>query len=509
MRSPRFVIIIIFFLLSIIIPFTVAWLFLDDAYVFGGFLLNPMDGNSYLAKMYQGFSGSWTFVLPYTAQPGEGSFLFIFYLFLGHLARLTGLSLLLTFHLARVFSSIILIITLYMFYMLVFQSDSNKVFRALLLSSFGSGMGWLVSVLGLMTSDFWVAEAYPFLSSYANPHFPLGLAIFLWILMDVSKKSDWRNLIQLLILSILLSWIMQFGIVMLCTFIFCRNLIDWRRKRNVNWPAFLVILFFGGGFVGYQYIVIAQNPILSLWNDQNVTAAPPIWDLIISLSPALIFNYWGVKYIIKDSTRSQYQIILLWLFLGGALIYLPFNLQRRFMFGIYIPVVILCVVGVEILEVRFTKLKRIIWPSLLVISLLTNFYLLLAGSFAVRAHNPKLVIDSSEYAAFQWIEESTAEESLIMASPELGMFLPAYTGRKVLYGHPFETVNAQETKELVSQFYQGDLSDESAKNFIVNKNIDYIFFGQRESKLGSPEYISQFDVIYDSEEVKIFVVDSR
>ncbi|MCJ7623169.1 MAG: hypothetical protein MUO76_06675 [Anaerolineaceae bacterium] len=161
------------------------------------------------------------------------------------------------------------------------------------------------------------------------------------------------------------------------------------------------------------------------------------------------------------------------------------------------------------MEERFIKLKRIIWPGILVLSLLTNFSLIFAGYFAVQAHNPKLVITSDEYTAFQWIEKTTGEESLIMASPELGLYIPAYTGRKVLYGHPFETVNAEETERLASRFYQGDLSEESAINFIVENNIDYIFFGQRESKLGSPGYLSQFDVLYETDKVKILSVDSK
>ena len=61
-----------------------------DTHVFGGFLLNPLDGNSYLAKMQQGASGSWRFTLPFTPEPGEGAYLFLFYLALGHLCRLTG-----------------------------------------------------------------------------------------------------------------------------------------------------------------------------------------------------------------------------------------------------------------------------------------------------------------------------------------------------------------------------------------------------------------------------------
>ncbi len=40
----------------------------DEGYRFGGFLLNPIDGNTYLAKMYQGWQGSWRFSLPFTVE---------------------------------------------------------------------------------------------------------------------------------------------------------------------------------------------------------------------------------------------------------------------------------------------------------------------------------------------------------------------------------------------------------------------------------------------------------
>ncbi|MCK4961839.1 MAG: hypothetical protein KAS19_05105, partial [Anaerolineales bacterium] len=38
--------------------------------IFSGFLINPMDGFSYLAKMRQGAEGSWLLHLPYAPEPG-------------------------------------------------------------------------------------------------------------------------------------------------------------------------------------------------------------------------------------------------------------------------------------------------------------------------------------------------------------------------------------------------------------------------------------------------------
>ena len=63
-------VVIILALVSLSGPFLYAWENSGEDTVFGGFLFNPIDGNSYLAKMYQGWRGDTQFTLPYTAEPG-------------------------------------------------------------------------------------------------------------------------------------------------------------------------------------------------------------------------------------------------------------------------------------------------------------------------------------------------------------------------------------------------------------------------------------------------------
>ncbi|MCX8025139.1 MAG: hypothetical protein N3A60_08045, partial [Thermanaerothrix sp.] len=48
------------------LPYILAALITPRERVFVGFLFNPIDGYSYLAKMYEGFQGEWLFRLPYT-----------------------------------------------------------------------------------------------------------------------------------------------------------------------------------------------------------------------------------------------------------------------------------------------------------------------------------------------------------------------------------------------------------------------------------------------------------
>jgi len=83
-------------------------------HVFTGILINPIDGNSYLAKMAEGWRGDWLFTLPYTTDPGPGALIFTYYLFLGHLARWTGASLDLVYHAARAAGGLALSLMLFL-----------------------------------------------------------------------------------------------------------------------------------------------------------------------------------------------------------------------------------------------------------------------------------------------------------------------------------------------------------------------------------------------------------
>src|SRR5512146_1222434 len=90
-------------------------------HIFSGFLINPIDGNSYLAKMQEGWAGSWKFTLLYSPQGGSGAYLFLFYLFLGHVARIFSLPLIWVFHAARIISSAAMMAALAQFFHMLFK----------------------------------------------------------------------------------------------------------------------------------------------------------------------------------------------------------------------------------------------------------------------------------------------------------------------------------------------------------------------------------------------------
>jgi len=505
--NKRFIASIIFIVIIIIsIPFVYAQLSGGSHYVFTGFLFNPADGNSYLAKMQEGWSGAWQFTLPYTAQPGSGTYLFLFYIFLGHLARWLNLPILMIYHITRILAAAGLLVTLSIFLSRFLKLESISARRTFLFLAFCSGVGWLAFPFGAFTSDFWVAEAYPFLSAYANPHFPLGLALLLGIIILVEEKPALLNNLAIFLLSLILAIVLPFAIVVGGLLIFGLVVWKWIDSKVLAWQG--ITSFFIGGvpFAAYQLLVSQTYPVLQGWNAQNLTPSPPIWDFILSFSPIFLLALYGAWTAWHSRQDTGNRLLILWFILGFLLIYFPFPLQRRFMLGFYIPAACLGVIGLQ--RITRDSPRKWLWPLTFSLSILTNALLILAGIFGVQSHAPAIYLEKPESQALAWISANTPMNSIILASPDMGLFIPADTGRKVLYGHPFETVNAEQEKAQVQTFFEGKLSIPGQAKFISDNHIAYIFYGPREKALGSPMVLSSLKMAYKTGDVVIYQADS-
>src|SRR3990172_10449621 len=103
-------------LFAVLTPYILAGRGQPSGFVFSGFLINPIDGFSYLAKMRQGAGGAWLFQLPYAAEPGNGALIFLYYLGLGHLQTLIGVGPEVIYHAARLLGAAAMLAAAYVFY---------------------------------------------------------------------------------------------------------------------------------------------------------------------------------------------------------------------------------------------------------------------------------------------------------------------------------------------------------------------------------------------------------
>ncbi|HDQ72400.1 MAG TPA: hypothetical protein ENN19_09920 [Chloroflexi bacterium] len=92
-------------------------------------------------------------------------------------------------------------------------------------------------------------------------------------------------------------------------------------------------------------------------------------------------------------------------------------------------------------------------------------------------------LSDGEWDVLRWLRDEGRPEAVVLCSPMMGTFTPAWAGQPVLYGHPFETVNAEQREAQVEAFWTGALDGPTRDQFLRENRVTYILAGPREAAL--------------------------
>ena len=468
------------------LPYIVVYFATPPDLRFVGVLINPLDGDSYFAKMQIGARGGWLFHLLYTAQAHPGALLFAFHILLGHVAAWTGLPIPVVYHLARVMAGCAMLLVVYVFIARVTQ-DLAKRRIAFLLVALSSGLGWLAAVFGyLESSDLVIPESNTFYSLHINPHFPLATALMIVVMIFVVRglRSAASGL-QVAICaaaSLALAIVQPFAVVPLYITLAVYQLLFWRRDGRIAWQSVWTAVIAGAvtlPVTAYTFWVTQADPVLRGWTAQNVTPSPPVWDYVLGYGVILVLAMPGA--IEAARRKSDIDLLLLaWVGVTLLLLYAPFALQRRFSLGLHVPLAILAAMGLG----RAAGGRKLATGAVLAATLPTTVLVVILALGGGLQHNPRLFVSADEAAALDWLREHAPPDAVVLASPEMGLFVPAWSGSRVVYGHPFETVDAERTKSRVEIFFAAGTSDADRAAMLSEWNVSFVLAGPRERGLG-------------------------
>jgi len=496
------------------LPYVIAWVATPSGYQFGGILVNPFDGNSYLAKMRQGWAGMWQFHLTYTPEPHDGAYIFLFYLGLGHIARLTGVSLILVYHTARVLAGFTLLIAVYAFLTRLIDDRYGRRL-AFWLVGISAGLGWLGAVLGAFPIDLWVPEAFVFYSLLSNPHFPLAIALMLAVVAIVVWPAPgiWRWFMPGLA-ALALALVQPFALAVVYTTLVLYLLL--RGWLDRSWPlseliAAMGAVVFSAPALLYDYWVYTTNPALAAWGVQNVTPAPPVLDLILGFGLVGLLAVLGGVVAVRTRDRGGL-VLVIWSILTLALVYVPFALQRRLLMGLGLALAVLAAIGLSrwLLPRLSDGRARLVGAFAVGISALGTLFLLMVltlGSLN-RQDQPDLFarvyLSRDESVAMGWLL-ANAPDQVALATPRTGMFLPGRSGVRVFAGHPFETIDAEVKDAQSEAFFRGEMSHTEWQSLREEYDIRYVFVGPAERALGGGvDYLRGFAPVFTQGEVSIY-----
>ncbi|MDY6876031.1 MAG: hypothetical protein SWK90_07530 [Chloroflexota bacterium] len=543
-NSHEYRFVLIFSVIALVIasiPYVVGAALATEQRLFGGFVYGVEDCYSYLAKMRQGAEGAWLFHIAYTPEPHSGTFFFPFHLLLGKVAALLpggGLTarMVWVYHSARVIFGLGLLLTVYRF--LAFFTVRVAVRRlAWLMVTFGGGLGWLLVALGQsnwlgsMPLDFILPEGFTFLVLYALPHIALARTLLLWGILFLLRAwergptpdvpSPGRATCNTQHVSrftfhaamagacwLVMGLIVPFYVAVAWAVTGVAWVALGLRQRRVMWREALVATvaaLISAPVVAYSAWVFTTDPVYVTWAAQNRILSPHPLHYLAAYGVLLTLAAFAVRDAWHD--KGPTWLALAWVAVVPFLVYLPFNLQRRLVEGVQIPLSLLAALGVSSFRLQGFRLRVVV--SILVIGLsLTNVMLVAGNCLALRGQPAPAYRDAGEVAALDWLNGRVESGDVVLATYETGNYLPARTWAHAFVGHGPESVRAAEKKALVARFFSATTDEAWRRQLLMQYGVDYVFWGPAERTLGGfdPGRAVYLRMVYEEEGYLIFEV---
>lgn len=513
------------YLLIQLLPYVIGYLTAPSDQFYTGLIMNPEDSQTYWAKMLQGFDGSWLYTIPFTHEIHGGAFVGVFYLFLGHVARWLGVSLTAVWHISRLIAGIILSLTTFHF-VGQFLAERRVRWVAYLLAMTGSGLGWLLFLLGqtywlgYFPVDFKQPGAHLFFTAMTFPHITLATALIMLIVCWLTQavRGSIRAAVAAgfaqIFLSILYPYLIYLTAV-IAALEFGRHV--WQEREGFLRRGIIVAVPFIIPLpLNIYYAVILQvNPVFRIWSDQSVTRSAPWPHYVLAYGIMLILAGWFWRQ--RPSSRPRFSILWAWIFAAAILIFSPVNAQRRFIQGVQAPLSILAAMGwFEVLLPRLQttrfwqnlvarprydshRLARFITVFFLLFMSLSNLFVIadLLRVTAVAQPDPLFRLNV-ELTAVRWLRENIPRTAVVLGDYQTGNYVAAHAGQRVVLGHWVETVEYEAKTADVARFFDAAVSDKWRREFLARHGVDVVWVGPRERALGGfdPEMVSYLTPLY-------------
>ena len=510
MKKKQKALLIIIFILFIFlqsIPFLFGYLFQGGTKIFSGYIFQWTDVTTYIGKMKQGYDGAWLFKLDYVQNPGKGVFIYPFYILLGHLSRILNIKLIYTFHIAKIFFSTLMFFSLYRFIQTIFK-EKSKLTQTIIFSAVlaGNGISWLSIFFSekLMTT----IEAFPQTISNISPHFALMLALLFIILTPYPEKTlTIKNYIFYSLATIMLALISPFSIVIVISIFTSKLIYKLLLKQNIKESfIFLIVIGNSGGWlILYQYYIISTHPVLIYWKQQNIISDISVFNFFLSFLPYSIFFIFALIRFIKNRNQiAEHKLIIyLWGLLIPIFLFIPYSLNTRFITGAFVPIATTSIDYLsEIIKKKMLieKLKAYAYYLATIFLIFETIILILIADGYRKRDNVNIYIPNDVIEAFSWIDNNLPDNSYIFTGEFSGNHLPIYTSSIPTLGHWCETPNASKMFILSKNYYVGKIDN----RVLLKLNIDYIFYGPNEARIGTTFDTTDLIIIYQNPSVTLY-----
>jgi hypothetical protein len=481
------------FMLATCLPYLFGLALRQPGWYYSGLLTNPDEHNVYLASMRQARDGHLLFLDPFTSEPQRARVLNLFFLALGLFARLTHLPLPVVYHLARVISGSLLLISVYWLAAQMLQGVLARRI-ALLLTATASGFGWLYHARsgqphpidygpGLV-----MPEAITFLSLLLNPLFCFSMFLMvatIGLAAQAFTSGSTREAALAGISALVLGNIHSYDLIPVAAVLFA-YLLYALISRRAEWRAILLgllIASIAAPAVIYQYWLLGSGEpglLAKTLGQWQYSRGPQHLALGLGL-PFLLSLLGAVKGLARGAPERS-RLLALWLVIGFALVYLPLPFQRKLAEGLHIPACLLAAFALEPLGRVVARRAAIAGAALILLCLPSNALYIRRALGDLVTNNtayignlmPALYLRPDQRQALSWLDDHATSSQMVLSNSFLGSYAPSLAGVKVYLGHWSETLNyAKKVKEF-SGFLQAGTADREREAFCRGNGVGFV-----------------------------------
>lgn len=341
-------------------------------------------------------------------------------------------------------------------------SDPARRFFALLLVATGGGLGGLLFELTswpmFRCADLSIG-LFPFMEALVNPHWLLATWLLLESLLAFERATSLRSSLLAVGLGTALGLVRPYDLVLLVAIhgvsvALLSPPLLWRRGLLPLAGLLPVVL--------YNYWVFYA---LSTFATYSVTryAMPPATDFLLGLGPAAAlaltsFSRGGMA----PSARPLRTRLVVWAGLAAlAVVARPVPFTQQFLIGAGLPLLLLAAFGLG-------RLGPFVLPLAVLLGGTTAF----VGLRILMAPDSNWFVPAERRQAALALRDPCRAGGLVMAPPDIGLYVIGLTGCRAYVSHPFAPRYA-ERRELGRAFF-GAMDSRERQPFLDHTRVTHL-----------------------------------
>ncbi len=501
--------------------------------VYSWFTFNTTDHCVYLSWMRQAADGHFFQHNLFTTEPQSGHQFNLFFLALGLISRITHLSTIYVYQIARFVLGIVFLRAVWWLLELLLM-ETRARWAAFLVICFSAGLGWIPGLweMGIMKGpvDTWQPEAVTFLSLYLFPLFTVSLLLMTgalgWLIVAERTRS-YTHAAYAGVCGLLLGNIHSYDVITLTavwgSYLIIKG-IAGRRFDAGSWLRALTAGALTAVSTGYMAYLLKSEEVFAK-RAAVPTLSPPFQMYVLGFGLifilAVIGAVWrsGVQAFrcsgeetepsgVRDpqpSTLNPQLFLIVWAIANIAAAYLPVAFQRKMIMGAHLPLSILA--GVALASLPWPAAGRrwnlALGAAILALSI-TNIRFVLrdAAELPLNQGPVRAYMYAGEIAALSWIREHAPAGAPVQPLPwvtinpvngrfgffdnTVACFTPGLTGHPVHAGHWGETPDFGRTMNLWATFQRSDIPDQWRQDLLRSTGVRYILFTQKHDETRDP-----------------------